>query len=82
MNKLKGWLNFFWEYGNSGIKPRYMPKQKYTEGERVEVRDDNDQDWVEATFVQKVVDITYWTQEPDSPACGWEQIRKIDPNKK
>lgn len=82
MNKLKGWLNLFCEYGNSGIKPRYMPKQKYTYGERVEVRDDDDQDWVEATFVQKVVDITYWTQEPGSPACGWEQIRKIDPHKK
>ena len=56
-----------------------MSKFKY--GERVEVRDDDDQDWVEATFVQKVVNITYWTKEPGSPWCGWEQIRKIDPDK-
>ena len=55
-------------------------EQEFEYGEPVEVRDDDDQQWVRATFIQKVVDVSYWTQEPGSPACGWEQIRKIQPD--
>ena len=82
MNKLKGWLNLFWEYGNSGIKPKYMPKQKYTDGERVEVCMNDDRRWRQATFRQKTVEVYYWTQEPGEEPCGWDRIRKIDPDKK
>jgi len=54
-------------------------KDEFESGERVEVRDDDGQQWVPATFVQKVVDVSYWTQGPGEPACGWRQIRKIQP---
>jgi hypothetical protein len=54
-------------------------KEEFTYGELVEVREEANQRWVKATFVQKVVDVRYWTQEPGEPACGWQQIRKIQP---
>jgi hypothetical protein len=57
-------------------------KEQFTYGELVEVREEANQKWVKATFVQKVVDVRYWTQEPGEPACGWQQIRKIQPAEK
>ena len=54
-------------------------KEEFEEGELVEVRDDDDQEWVKAVFVQKVVDVSYWARMPDSPAAGYQQIRKFQP---
>ena len=82
MNRLKGWLNLFWEYGNSGIKPRYIPKQKYTYGERVEVQNADDSHWIEATFVHHSEVGVYWTKEDGQKPRHWDRIRKIDPYKK
>jgi len=55
---------------------------KFKDGERVEVCTNDDRHWRQATFLQKSVEVTYWTQEPGEPPCGWDRIRKIDLDKK
>jgi hypothetical protein len=55
---------------------------KFKDGERVEVCTNDDRRWRQATFLQKTIDVLYWTQEPGEPPCGWDRIRKIDPDKK
>jgi len=53
---------------------------KFKDGERVEVCMNDDRRWRQATFRQKTVEVYYWTQEPGEEPCGWDRIRKIDPN--
>jgi len=53
---------------------------KFKDGELVEVCMNDDRRWRQATFRQKTVEVYYWTQEPGEPPCGWDRIRKIDPN--
>lgn len=54
-------------------------EEEFEYGELVEVRDEDDQQWVKAVFVEKVVDVSYWAEMPDSPAAGYQQIRKFQP---